>query len=233
MESLLSAMAGCVHSPGCSVAVYVNAHTLNLIHWNQSFFETMRRADILYADGASVLLAARFLGGRLPEKLTTTDVWPEFCKLAASEGYRFFLLGGEPGLAEKVRLAALADYPGLQIVGAHHGFFGAGEEKEVVAQINTAAPDVLWVGMGDPAQVFWADQARDRLSARLVVTCGGLFKFVSGTVRRAPGWFHKHGFEWVFRIVREPDVRRRYARDLPSLALRLVAHRFRLGRKGL
>jgi N-acetylglucosaminyldiphosphoundecaprenol N-acetyl-beta-D-mannosaminyltransferase len=211
----------------------VNAHTLNLIHRNRCFLEAMRRADILYADGASVLLAARFLGSRISEKLTTTDVWPELCKLAAGEGYRFFLLGGELGLAEKARLAALAEHPGLQIVGVHHGFFAAEEEKEVVERINAAAPDVVWVGMGDPAQVFWAEQARNRLTAGLVVTCGGLFKFLSGTVKRAPVWFHKNGFEWVFRILREPDVRRRYAQDFPSLAFRLVVHRLRQGREGL
>ena len=101
MATLLARLQELLAAPGCAVAYGVNAHVLNLIYQHPDYLEGLRQADCLYADGASLLLAARVLGGHLPEKLTTTDLWPHLCELAVARGYRFFLLGGEPGLAER------------------------------------------------------------------------------------------------------------------------------------
>ena len=124
-------------------------------------------------------------------------------KLAIKRGYRFFLLGGEPGLAERARTKALARYPGLQIVGAHHGYFDPGD-PEMVSLINAAAPDILWVGMGDPRQVLWTDAWRRHLKVPLVVTCGGMFKIVAEELERIPHRWRQRGFEWVYRLWQEP-----------------------------
>ena len=43
-------------------------------------------------------------------------------------------------------------YPHLTIVGYRNGYFSAAEESQVVAEINAARPDILWVGMGVPAE---------------------------------------------------------------------------------
>src|SRR5262249_30603325 len=117
----------------------VNAYALNLTYQQPDYLRALCQADVVYADGASLLLAAKVLGRRIPEKLTTTDVWPEACALAVQRGYRFFLLGGEAGLAERARIRALQQYPELQIVGSHHGYF-AFEDDQIVATLNAARP---------------------------------------------------------------------------------------------
>ncbi len=230
LDSLLARMEECIASSGCSRAYYVNAHSFSLARREPRFREALREAEILYADGASVLLAARVLGSFLPQKLTTTDVWPPFCRLAAARRYRVFLLGGEPGLAEKAGRRALAEYPDLCLVGTHHGYDQDGGAA-ALTRINRLQPDVVWVGMGDPRQVYWAEQFKNRLETSLVVTCGGLFKFISGEVRRAPGAWHRNGLEWLGRIVHEPTLWKRYARDLPLLALSLTVQRLQSPKK--
>ncbi|MBF0509726.1 MAG: WecB/TagA/CpsF family glycosyltransferase [Deltaproteobacteria bacterium] len=222
MNSLLDRIEEMIHAPGCAAAYYVNAHSVRLAASDPIVSQTLRRSDIVYADGASILLAARLLGASLPEKLTTTDVWIEACRFAERKGYSFFLLGGEPGLAELAKQKTLEKYPGLNIVGTHHGYFGS-QDDQVITSINAAHPDILWVGMGDPLQLLWAESVRKRLDAGIVITCGGLFKFVSGVVRRAPDFIHRNGFEWVYRIAQEPFLWRRYAVDLPRLVLRILA----------
>ncbi|MBF0477637.1 MAG: WecB/TagA/CpsF family glycosyltransferase [Deltaproteobacteria bacterium] len=221
MNSLLDRIEEMIHTPGCALAYGFNAHSIQLAGCDPIFSETLRRSDIVYADGASILLAARLLRASLPEKLTTTDVWIEACRFAERKGYSFFLLGGEPGLAELTKRKTLDKYPGLKIVGTHHGYFGS-QDDHVIASINAAHPDILWVGMGDPRQLLWAESVRRRLDAGIVITCGGLFKFVSGVVKRAPDFIHRNGFEWIYRIVREPFLWRRYAMDLPRLVLRIL-----------
>jgi len=229
MHSLLNRVEQLIAQPGCAVAYAVNAYALNLTYQHPDYLQALRRANVVYADGASLLLAAKVLGRRIPEKLTTTDVWPEACVLAARRGYRFFLLGGEEGLAERTRIQALRQYPKLQIVGVHHGYF-AFKDEQIIATLNAARPDILWVGMGDPRQVLWTEWVKERLDAGVVITCGGMFKIVAGELERASRQWRQRGFEWLYRLIQEPQTWRRYLLGLPTfgarvLAQRLVGHR--------
>lgn len=225
MGSLLERLTKLIAAPGCATAYGVNAHSLNLACRHADFREALLTADLIYADGASLLLAARVLGEYLPEKLTTTDIWPRLGPLAVAREYRYFFLGGEPGLAERAKARALEEYPGLQIVGTHHGYFDL-EDEGPVAQINAAAPHVLWVGMGEPRQALWVEAWRQHLQARLILTCGGMFKIVSGELDRVPHEWRQRGWEWVYRLWQEPKTWRRYLLGLPAFGLRVLASRF-------
>ncbi len=226
MDTLLARIEDLIAAPGCAVAYGVNAHVTNLTYHNPEFLEALCQADLLYPDGASLILASRLLGGHLPEKLTTTDIWPRLCELAVERGYRFFLLGGEPGLAERAAGQARRQYPGLNLVGTHHGYFDFRDES-LAAEINAARPDVLWVGMGDPRQVLWAAAWRQQLEVSLVLTCGGMFKIVAGELERlSPQWRQK-GLEWAYRLWQEPGTWRRYLLGLPLFGMRVLAQSVR------
>ncbi len=222
MDTLLARIEALIAAPGCAVAYGVNAHVLNLTYHHPEFLYALRRADLRYADGASLLLASRFLKERLPEKLTTTDIWPPLCSLAVTRGYRFFLLGGEPGLAERAAIQARRQYPGLHLAGTHHGYFDF-RDARVIAEINDSRPDVLWVGMGDPRQVLWAAAWRPQLKVRLIMTCGGMFKIVSGDLDRLSLRWRQRGFEWAYRFWQEPSTWRRYLLGLPLFGSRVLA----------
>jgi len=231
MDTLLARIEALIAAPGCAAAHGVNAHVINLTYTYPEFLTALRQADLLYADGASLVLASRLLGGHLPEKLTTTDIWPRLCQLAVGRGYRFFLLGGEPGLAERAAAQARRQYHGLHLLGTHHGYFDL-RDASLVAKINAGRPDILWVGMGAPRQVLWTAAWRQHLEARLVLTCGGMFKIVSGELSRlSPRWRQK-GFEWVYRLWQEPVTWRRYLMGLPLFGLRLLGQCLR-GRERL
>ncbi len=225
LAALLSRFQELLAAPGCAAAYGINACALNLIYQHSDYLAGLLRADCLYADGASMRLAARVLGGRIPEKLTTTDLWPHLCELAVGRGYRFFLLGGEPGLAARARTRALQQYPQLQIVGVYPGYFDLDDES-VVAAINAARPDILWVGMGDPRQVVWTEKWRRHLQVGLVLTCGGMFKIVAGELARLPEPWRRRGFEWLYRLWQEPLAWRRYLLGLPLFGLRVLSQRF-------
>jgi len=222
MDTLLARIAALIAAPGCAVAHGVNAQVINLTYHYPEYLKALRQADLLYVDGASLILASRFLGGHLPEKLTTTDLWPRLCEMAVEHGYRFFLLGGEPGLAARAAGQARRKYPGLHLVGTHHGYFDFRDES-LLAGINAARPDILWVGMGDPRQVLWASTWRRQLQVGLVMTCGGMFKIVSGELARLSPRGRQNGFEWAYRLWQEPSTWRRYLLGLPFFGLRVLA----------
>ena len=127
--------------------------------------------------------------------------------------------------SSKVRLR----YPRLRIAGYRSGYFSADEEREVVAQINAARPDILWVGMGAPAEQRFCLRNRARLSnVGLIKTSGGLFDFVSGRNSRAPGWMQAIGLEWAYRMALEPRrLAYRYLTTNPHAAYLLLTSRNR------
>ena len=74
----------------------------------------------------------------------------------------------------------------------------------MIRRINEARPDVLWVGLGLPKQEQWIYEHRSRLNVPVVLGVGAAFKFLAGTVRRAPGWLGDLGLEWLWRLAHEP-----------------------------
>lgn len=187
----------------------LNAEGLFRAKEDASFGEALAIADLVHADGMPIVWFSPLFGRRLPEKLTTTDVVHPIAQHAAQQGHSFYFLGARPGVAEKAAAVLVARYPGLQVVGTHDGYF---EKDEVVIQeINRLRPDVLWVGLGRPRQEFWAVRNRGRLQVPVIKTCGGLFDFISGRVRRGPKWMTDNGLEWLYRLWAEPRrLGRRY-----------------------
>ena len=114
---------------------------------------------------------------------------------------KIFLLGCEPGVAEKAREQALSEYPGLSICGIHHGYLSEGDEQRVVAAIREAETDILFVGMGVPKQEKWIAKNLEATNAKVALGVGALFEYHSGKAQRAPLWMRRLGLEWLGRLI--------------------------------
>jgi N-acetylglucosaminyldiphosphoundecaprenol N-acetyl-beta-D-mannosaminyltransferase len=191
--------------------------------------ELVNAAGLVTPDGVGVLVAARILGVRLPERVAGIDLAVALCGEAEREGYRVFLLGGEPGVAARAADALRARYPGLVVVGARHGFFRSDEEPAVVEAIRAARPDVLLVALGAPRQERWMRRWLPELHVPVAIGVGGSLDVLAGRVPRAPAWMQRAGLEWLWRAAREP---RRWAvvRTIPPLFLMALRERARRGR---
>ena len=115
-------------------------------------------------------------------------------------------------------------YPRLRIRGYHGGYFSSGQEHQIIANINAARPDILWIGMGAPRELSFALRNRRHLhGVGIIKTAGGLFDFLSGRVRRAPSWMQAMGLEWAHRTLLEPRrLAGRYLRTNPHALFLLV-----------
>jgi N-acetylglucosaminyldiphosphoundecaprenol N-acetyl-beta-D-mannosaminyltransferase len=163
-------------------------------------------ADLVHADGMPMVLASRLLcRNPLPERVATTDLFHDVAKLAQERGTTFYLLGGASSIIERAARQARALYPRLKIVGYRDGYFSREEEPAIVEAIDAARPDILWLGLGAPAEQRFAMRNRDRLrNVGIIKTSGGLFDFLSGKNPRAPRRMQAMGLEWVFRTWLEP-----------------------------
>jgi N-acetylglucosaminyldiphosphoundecaprenol N-acetyl-beta-D-mannosaminyltransferase len=204
---------------GCRSLFFVNANTLNFAVDDATYARIISESDLVYGDGTGVRWAARLRGLRLQANLNGTDVVPAL--LAATPGLRVFLLGGGEGVNARAA-AGVARQFDVEVVGRHHGWLDISEYAPVIEMINAAAPDLLLVGFGNPAQEEWIGRYRAALRVPLIAGTGGLFGFWAGTRVRASTFARRAGMEWVEIMIREPHKTRRYLLGNPKFLYHMV-----------
>lgn len=203
------------------VAIGVNAHVCNLASSDIQFRRHIEAADLSYADGQSIVWAARLLGIPVEERVATTDLVHPLMAACAAAGKRVFLFGGKPGVAQLAAERLLAENPGLSI-RTNDGYVKPDEMGSLLESIAGHRTDVLLVGLGDPLQQEWIARHRDRLDVAAILSCGGLFDWISGQNKRAPRWMIRAGLEWLWRLIIEPRrLARRYLVGNPAFLARL------------
>ena len=80
----------------------------------------------------------------------------------------------------------------------------AKEETELEAQVRAARPDFFWTSISTPKQDLFNAALLPRLDTALMIGVGAAFDFHTGRVAQAPRWIQRSGFEWLYRLCREP-----------------------------
>jgi N-acetylglucosaminyldiphosphoundecaprenol N-acetyl-beta-D-mannosaminyltransferase len=195
---------------------------------NAQFRAVLDCADLAIPDGIGLLLAGRILRHPLQERVAGVDMVRALASQGARKGWRIFLLGGAPGVAEAAAQVLSAESPGLQIAGAYAGSPAPEQEARIVERIRDASPDVLLVAYGAPRQDLWIARNLPHLGVSLAMGVGGAFDFISGRVPRAPRAMQRIGLEWLYRLWKEPWRWRRML-ALPRFAMLVMWSRLRGG----
>ncbi len=169
-----------------------------------AFRQTLLDADLCVADGVGLLWAARRLGTPLPERVTGSDLVPLVAQRAAQRGWRLYLLGAGPGVAERSARLLEQQNPGLRVAGYYAGSPADAEAPAIVERVAQAAPDVLFVAYGAPAQDLWIARHGPALAVPVMMGVGGAFDHLTGVQRRAPASVQRIHLEWLFRLVTQP-----------------------------
>ena len=187
----------------------VNVYCMNLAFELAYLRKWLNQWDIIFCDGAGVMVGARLLGETIPVRITYADWMWQLGAFCAAHEYTLFFVGAEPGVAQKAAERMMHRFPGLRIIGTQHGYFnrtsGHPENDAVIEQINLARPDILVTGLGMPLQETWLMDNWDRIQARVALTGGAAFDYVSGELRRPPRWMTANGMEWLGRMFIEPS----------------------------
>ena len=210
-----------------SVIYTPNASILALANKSRRFNEVLRSATLLLPDGIGVVLASYASRSPIRERVTGIDTARWLMKICADRGLSVALIGGKEGVAERAAESLRHQLPRLRIVFTHHGYFSRShitdsENAAVISAIRAAAPDILFVGLGAPAQEAWIYKNADKLpSVKLFMGLGGALDVWSGDVRRAPHAVQALGLEWLWRCIIEPKRFCRLA-PIPSLYFKII-----------
>jgi N-acetylglucosaminyldiphosphoundecaprenol N-acetyl-beta-D-mannosaminyltransferase len=225
-DDLLARVDAYVASGQPHQIITLNPEMLILAHDDPAFRQVLNGADLNVADGAGLMLAARWLGRPLQERVTGSDGIYHLAAHCARRGYRPFLLGAGPGVAEAAAQKLAAKYSGLQVAGTFAGSPRPEDEVDIVARVRDAAPDLLLVAYGVPAEEKWIARNGHRLAVPAMIGVGGAFDFVAGVTRRAPPWMRRLGLEWLHRLIRQPWRWRRQL-ALPRFVALVLVQRIR------
>ncbi|WP_303674854.1 WecB/TagA/CpsF family glycosyltransferase [Vampirovibrio chlorellavorus] len=192
--------------PGKSVFAALNIHIANIAHQNPTLRQFLQASDVVYCDGAGIVLASRLLGNPLPCRFTAADWLLDLWAYLSQHGITAFYLGGEPGIAEKALAQFEERMPQHTILGVHHGFILQDEalERQVIDRINALQPDVLFVGFGCPLQEMWIQRHQAALNVSVFYPIGATLDYLTRKVPRCPAWMGENGLEWLFRFLVEP-----------------------------
>ena len=230
---LLDMVDACVDSGKPHHVITVNVEMLVAAHDSPEFAAVLEGGDLNVADSVGVMLAARLLGWPLRERVTGSDGIHRLAAHSARKGYRPYLLGAAPGVAELAAQSLVAANPGLELAGTYAGSPSASEEDDIIQRVRATNPDLLLVAYGVPAEENWIARNRQRLGVPVMMGVGGAFDFAAGVTNRAPGWIRRLGLEWLFRLISEPWRWRRQL-ALPRFVLLIIKQKLRmiLGRQG-
>ena len=177
---------------------------------DEEISDLINRGDYRVADGIGLIYGAKIHRSPLKERVTGVDLSYRLLEIAQREGYGVFFLGGRPGVAKRAMVQVQEKYPGIRIVGEHHGYFK--EDEEVIEEINKSGTDILFVGLGFPKQEAWIDKNGQALeSVKIAIGNGGVLDLLAGDAKRAPEILIKLGLEWLHRLIMQPS---RFKRQL-------------------
>jgi N-acetylglucosaminyldiphosphoundecaprenol N-acetyl-beta-D-mannosaminyltransferase len=189
----------------CHFIAFTGMHGISETRSDPSFKQILNSADLVVADGMPLVWLGRWRGHALRRRVYGPELMETFCR-ETGHLYRHFFYGGAPGVADRLA-GVLKQRYGVRVVGTYSPPFRplTDEEKlEVDRRVQTAAPDLVWVGMSTPKQERWMYEHRHRLAVPMMVGVGAAFNFITGAVKQAPMWMRENGLEWFFRVIQEP-----------------------------
>jgi len=184
-----------------------NVHSVVESQQDAHLKQTLNGSDLNVPDGMPIIWLGRRQGYNLPRRVYGPELFIEFCSETLARNYRHFFYGGAPDVVQALVDNLKERLPGFQVAGYYSPPFRpltVDEDLRVVEMINTAAPDVLWVGLGCPKQEFWMGMHREQLAVPAIVGIGQAFDIYAGKLRQAPIWMRENGMEWLFRLLLEP-----------------------------
>jgi N-acetylglucosaminyldiphosphoundecaprenol N-acetyl-beta-D-mannosaminyltransferase len=164
---------------------------------------SVRACDLINIDGMGIVFGARFLGYKIPGRVTGIDLFHNLLEMSANRGFPVFLLGAEDTVVYQAVEKIKQQHSEIKIAGYHHGYFW-GNEEAVVEKIRASGARLLFVAMSSPKKENFINEWKDGLGVDFVMGVGGTLDVVAGKVKRAPEWMQNIGLEWFYRILQEP-----------------------------
>lgn len=208
LKETLCYIEECIKKHTVGQVILLNVDQIVRLEWDSYFKEICENSELLLVDGHPLLWIAKLYRRPIRQKICGSDLTPVLCREASRMGYSVFFLGAAPGVAEKAAKIMQEKYSGLKVAGTYSPPRGFEKDEKEIKKINRilleSKSDILFVGMGAPKQEIFVYENMHEYKIPISVSVGATIDFIAGVQKRAPVWMRRIGFEWLYRLLREP-----------------------------
>ncbi len=223
MREAVERSARLIEGGGRGYVCVTGVHGIMEAQADPALRDTLNGSFLTTPDGMPTVWLGHARGFKSMTRVYGPDYMLALAEAGLPRGFRHFLYGGRPGVAEELKTSLLARFPGLAVVGTYTPPFrpltGA-EEQSLAAALSEARADILWVGLSTPKQERFMREYHGRLPVKLMAGVGAAFDLLSGNLDEAPDWMKRAGLQWLYRLIKEPRrLWRRYLTNNPRFVL--------------
>lgn len=191
---------------GVSVRL-ANAYNVALASKDPSYRTMLSASGVNLPDGTPIVWFMRLQrGDPRPRRVRGPSLFAQTLRESQGHGTRHFFLGSTPETLQLLIKRVRDTYPEAVVAGSYSPPFAEIDSAYVAdcaEKIRDSGAGLVWVGLGTPKQDLLGAALADVVEVPCV-NVGAAFDFVAGTVREAPVWIQRSGFEWLFRLFLEP-----------------------------
>jgi len=211
MDQAFEKVQDLLKSPGKHYIVTPNPEFLLAAQKDFEFKKLLNEADLAIPDGVGLKLS-----GKIENTVPGTDLMERLISLSCDKGLTVGLIGGQNGVAEKLKECLLKKYPKLKVVVADgdlevnslgESTYRSKNAQKTISDVinsNQKGLDFLFVALGHIKQEKWISKNLPQLNVKVAMGVGGAFDYLSGSVPRAPLFIRNLGLEWLFRLIVQP-----------------------------
>lgn len=196
------------------------AHSVMDAYHDPVIRKIFNQSGLTTPDGMPLVWLLKLRGFKDVDRVYGPDLLQAACREFVPYGYRHYFLGGSPEVTERLCQVFRERYPGIKFAGSYSPPFrplSMEEENQMISRINSVQPDILWVAFGAPRQELWMAEHINQLNCPVLIGVGAAFDFLAGNKKQAPRWIQRSGFEWLYRLLKEPKrLWKRYLLNYPK-----------------
>lgn len=188
----------------CKMVFAPNTEFIMMAQRDKEFYDILKKADLATPDSVGVMMGGKKQKKPFKQRIPGQAYFRKVLEVGEKENWTFYLLGGKGDVPRLAAENVKKDFPNINIVGYHEGFFEKDSEEEVITEINSLEPNVLFVAMGAPLQEKWIAKHQSELKCDIAAGQGGTFDYEAGVIKRAPVIIQRLGIEWLWRLILQP-----------------------------
>lgn len=173
---------------------------------DEEYFYILNSADIAVADGFGLVLAG-ILKRKIIPRITGSDLTPWLLNLAEEKQIKTLIINRRDGLSSANDITETLKNRWPKLIFELLDI----DKKELLIEketdrIRAFEPKLIFVTLGAPTQekLIWHG-IKNWPSVRLALAVGGSFDFLTNKIKRAPKIFRVTGFEWLWRLIKQPS----------------------------
>jgi N-acetylglucosaminyldiphosphoundecaprenol N-acetyl-beta-D-mannosaminyltransferase len=185
---------------------------------NPKLQRILNESSLNTPDGMPLVWLGKLFGYQYIQRVYGPDLLRDLCAHSVDAGWTHYFYGSAPGVAEKLKQVLESKHAGIRVVGTYcppYRPLTPDEEAELIADVARVKPDIFWVGISTPKQLYFMDHMRDKLACKIICPVGYAFDVNAGIETDAADWIKYAGLQWLHRAIKQPRLWKRYLPDNP------------------